>query len=297
MIGLTGSSGFIGSHFLKRLITKKKKVKILLRGRSKDSFNDVMTLHADGDLLNQDSLVSFCEDISTIVHIAGIVKGSKPKQVMSVNRDGTRNLLEQAEKKGVKRFLYVSSGAVDWLGGEYAQSKIEAEQLVRSSKLDWVITRPGEIYGPGDINGITSLIPKIKKWPFFPIIGDGSYLLQPLLVHDLVIALETCLDRFDKCQGKIIHLAGPKPISYRNIVEEIGNALNKKVRTITISPRFAIGLATLIRTVPGFSFVDKEQIRRVLISKYWDISCAEDLLDFNPVSFSEGIAQIIKTRR
>jgi len=296
MIGLTGCTGFIGSHLARELTRSGKTIKILVRENKKlplslrhDSI-EVMT----GDLLKPHTLTAFCRNCELLVHIAGIVKGPGPGAVMSVNRDGTYNLLEQARTAHVQKCVYISSGAVDFLDGEYAQSKSEAEQIVKASGLDWTILRPSEIYGPGDRSGITSLLPKIRKWPVFPIIGDGSYTLQPLFVLDLVEAINTSIDRFSSTQGKIIHLAGPEPLPYKRIIETIASALDKKIRTVSIPVSLALLIATIIGKTGLAPFIDRQQIERVLVAKHWDITVARQLLDFSPRPFKHGITQALR---
>lgn len=301
MIAVTGVTGFIGKHFLKQALKTNFSIKILVGDKSKLSLRDMQkekVTVSEGNLLLPISLSQFCEGTSCIIHIAGIVKPNKiHPSVSRVNVEGTKNLIIAAENANCTDFIYISSGAVDFLGGEYAESKRKAEKLVRDSKLNWIILRPTEIYGSGDINGITSLISKVKKFPFFPIIGKGDYLSQPLYVSDLVDAILKILNDKDRLQFKTITLAGPEAISFSNILLTIAKSMNKKLRLISIPKKIALFIASLIEKLPYYNFTNKAQIQRILVSKHWDISETKKLIDFTPMTFYEGIAKEINQQQ
>ncbi|MBN2382000.1 NAD-dependent epimerase/dehydratase family protein [bacterium] len=298
MIALTGCSGFIGRHVLRMLVPSGIPLKVLVRdnriGPVTPQKNTIDLIQ--GDLLEPETLTSFCARATIIVHIAGTVKATTANHVFRINREGTQNLLDQARNQGVRRIIYVSSGAVDFLKGEYARSKGEAEQLVKSSGLEWVIVRPSEIYGPGDRAGITTLVSKIAHWPVFPIIGDGLYTLQPLHVEDLAWAIVRCIERFETCRGQIINLAGPDVLSYRDLIKHIAAALDRKGRTVSLPVPWAMAVASLTQKLHLAAFIDKEQIQRVLVAKHWDITRAQRLLDFQPRSFEQGIKEVVANK-
>lgn len=296
-IGLTGVSGFIGKNILQELYRHNRDIHILLRNSHQQHYFTRHFAHSrpfPGDLRDEKSLAAFCEDCTVIIHIAGLVRAQTDDEIRQVNIEGTRNLLQAAEKAGVNHFIYFSSGAVDHLDGIYAESKKHAEEAVRQSKVPWVILRLSEIYGPGDNFGITSLFPKIKGWPIFPVIGKGDYTLQPLSVFCLCKVIHDLLDRLPESSGKIIHLAGPHPLPFREIIETISNALDAHPRIVHIPTWLALAVARILSVIPGKKITDTHQIKRVLVPKHWDISIAQNLLGFSPLPFHEGLLECIR---
>ena len=82
-----------------------------------------------------------------VLHIAGIVEESPPAVTFeSVNVAGTANIVAEAERAGVKRFVFISSlGALEG-ESEYHSSKREDERIA-NVRGQWIICRPGNVYG------------------------------------------------------------------------------------------------------------------------------------------------------
>jgi dihydroflavonol-4-reductase len=107
-----------------------------------------------------------------------------------INITGTQNLVDASVLKGVKRIIYISSRASFLDGGGYSQSKLKAEECVKSSGLQWLILRPSEAYGQGAGDTVNRLIEWVKKYPFVPVIGEGKAKLSPVYIDDVVSAIE-----------------------------------------------------------------------------------------------------------
>src|SRR5690606_33920037 len=111
-----------------------------------------------------------------------------------VNVEGTRALLAEAERAGARRFVYVSSLGAPQGTSDYHRSKAAAEEAVRASGLDWLILRPGNVYGPGD-EVISLLLKMVRTLPAIPVIGDGDQPFQPVWAEDLAQALALAVER------------------------------------------------------------------------------------------------------
>src|ERR1700722_10557962 len=86
-----------------------------------------------------------------VIHLVGIIR-ENPRQGITFARmhvSATRALVTAAKRAGIKRFLHMSAlGTRAGAPSTYHQTKWEAEQIVRSSGLDWTIFRPSLIHGP-----------------------------------------------------------------------------------------------------------------------------------------------------
>jgi nucleoside-diphosphate-sugar epimerase len=87
--------------------------------------------------------------------------------------------------------------------------------------LPLVIARPEFIYGPGDIH-VLGLFRAIQRGIFF-YIGDGNNTCHPTYVEDMVDGLLACLRR--GAPGAVYHVAGPRPLPFRELAETIAAAL------------------------------------------------------------------------
>jgi len=106
----------------------------------------------------------------------------------------------------------------------YERSKALGESIAAAAAHDGlpvVIARPEFIYGPGDVH-VLGLFRAIQRGVFF-YIGDGANTCHPTYVGDMVDGLLACLRRGRP--GEVYHIAGPRPLPFRELAETIAAAL------------------------------------------------------------------------
>jgi len=292
---LTGATGFVGKGILARLRQEGHSCVCLVRSRTQKN----QTPHEDqdgvtwvaGDLFDLPSLTEAMKDCDAVIHLVGIIREQPGKGVTfsRVHVEGTQNVLEAAKQAGIKRFVHMSAlGARENATSAYHRSKYEAEQLVENSGIPYVIFRPSVIFGPGD--EFVNMLADLVRMPITPVIGDGSYPLQP-------VARETVADVFvqaltlDSAVHHIYETGGPARISYGQILDDIGAVIGKsRVRKAHIP----LGLMKPVVTMmEGFSFfpITNTQLTMLLEGN----ACQDGELLYNtftttPVPFREGIS-------
>jgi nucleoside-diphosphate-sugar epimerase len=146
-LAVTGGTGFVGGHLLRLALAAGYDVRALTRGW-KPPEHDIVWV--DGALDRPDSLVKLCSGADAVIHIAGMISGSRDA-FEAVNVGGTANMIDAARKAGVRRFVHISSlAAREPELSAYGWSKMKSEKLVSASGLDWTMIRPPAVYGPGD---------------------------------------------------------------------------------------------------------------------------------------------------
>ncbi|MEA1963377.1 MAG: NAD(P)-dependent oxidoreductase [Patescibacteria group bacterium] len=282
---ITGASGGIGKILIKKLIKAGfDDLAVLSRDQSKLETIKKIKIKI-GNLNDFNSLDKALKNIDVIIHLAGITHSNKIKKYFQINIDGTKNLLRAAEKNSVKKFIFISSRAASKFGGAYAYSKFLAEQAVKKYKFGWIILKPAEVYGAKNGEAIQKLIDKIKKSYFIPVPGKGDFELNPVFVDDVVLAIINSIQTKKINTGCI--LAGAENFSYKNLVNLIAHAYNKKIKIIYI-PIFVLKIVACIFP----RILVRDQIPRLLAKKPCDISLAREYLNFNPRSFKEGIKNL-----
>lgn len=150
-VALTGASGFVGSVLARTLLAQGYKVRALSRvpGRCPDH---PKLEEITGSLETPQALTQLVADSDCLIHLAAAVAGRGRRDFERVNSVGTRSLIEVMERSNRGcRLIHVSSLAARMPQiSHYAHSKRAAEQVVESSRLDWVILRPPAVYGPAD---------------------------------------------------------------------------------------------------------------------------------------------------
>jgi nucleoside-diphosphate-sugar epimerase len=147
-LAITGGTGFVGSHVIDLALATGHDVRALTR---RDRSERVPVTWVKGDLGSRDALRELVHGADAVIHVAGTIGATSAAGFEEGNVTGTLAMLAAATAGGLHRFVHVSSlAAREPKLSLYGASKARAEDLVRSSGLDWSIVRPPAVYGPGD---------------------------------------------------------------------------------------------------------------------------------------------------
>jgi nucleoside-diphosphate-sugar epimerase len=217
-------------------------VRVLARPTSDLSPLSVLDLEIVlGDVLLSNTLPEALEDVEVVYHLAGMLGGAPVPYAAyrDLHVNGTLNVLAVAQASGVRRFVHVSSPGV--LGpihnppsdetrphapsNVYEVTKSEGEKLAltfaQRTSLSLTVVRPEFVYGPGDTH-VLGLFRAIQQRRFF-YIGSGENHVHPTFVDDAVRGMTLC-ERAGRAGG-IYHIAGPKPVTIRELATTIAQAL------------------------------------------------------------------------
>ncbi len=256
---VTGASGFIASHLLPRLASRGHRVRAMWRGREGPGRASAPGIDwVQGDVTRPDTLGRAVFECDVIVHLAGCSAGETPGSLERVNVAGTRNLLVAALDAGVERIVYVSALGASPAAGPYYRSRFHAEDAVMSSGIEHVILRPAVVYGPAD-HFVTSIVTLLRRFPVFPMLGDGTFRLQPVAVEDLVDALTQSVERPD-VEGGLFEVAGPEPISFTGIVRTVADVAGLRRPILPLPDGVASPLTRLARTAGLSTPFTREQL-------------------------------------
>src|SRR5947209_4892788 len=207
MILVTGGTGFIGAHLVKRLTASGQTVRCLVRRQASPRNLPAGVETVYGNLITGEGLPDALRGADTVIHLAGVTKALAPADYYAGNALATRNLagaMAHARDGRRARLVHVSSLAAigPSLDGEpidenaephplshYGKSKLEAEQAVRELAPDAMIVRPPVVYGPGD-KDVFQLLKSISKGLVVHIAG-GERWFSAIYVEDLVEGLIT----------------------------------------------------------------------------------------------------------
>lgn len=246
-IVITGASGFVGSALALALAGSDIELHALTRPTS--DLQRVKHLPISwhvGDITKPKSLRHVFDGAAAVIHAAGMLgeAGVSDATYRHINTEGTNNVLAEIADSGSNpRIVYISSAGV--LGpftgqpndpapdedsplapsNPYEQSKAAAELVARSysaAGLPIIIVRPEFIYGPGDLH-VLGLFRSIQRRQFF-YIGNGHNYCHPTYVGDMVDGLLRALNT--GTPGEIYNIAGPRPITFRELAETIAAAVN-----------------------------------------------------------------------
>ncbi len=289
---ITGGSGFLGRRMVAAALADGHAVTVLSRQAPDGQVSPPEPGHAVqvagelGDPASLDrALAASSPDV--VIHAAAVISDTDP-MLRPINVDGTAALLNAMERgDSVGRIVFISSFAVEDIPATpYSDSKLDAEGLVRSASVPWVVIRPTLIYGPDDGNNTQRLVQRMRSGSMW-LPGGGVVSIQPVFVDDVARACIEAATR-DRAPGNTYRLGGPEPITvadYRHAVRTAtGGAARIRSIPLPIFRLAAGALALLGKTGP------RGVLHFHMCEHSVDSSAARRDLDFAPRSLADGLA-------
>ena len=185
---LIGGNGFVGQALIKEFKKYNVKVSYISRTQNHSIYKDEATwIH--GDIFDIENIL-INEKYDITIHLIGTIKD---KNLYSkLNTESVSQSIKLCKKHNIKKLVYFSAN-----GGfkRYLESKIAGERLVKDSKLDYLIVRPGLMYGKDRLTSYFNILP-IKFFSKFGItFFKNVYPLPVEKVADAVV--KAILDNTD----------------------------------------------------------------------------------------------------
>ncbi len=306
---VTGGCGFIGSNFIRYMLSGHtchivNFDKLTYAGNLenlKDMADNARYTFVRGDIANKADLAAVFESgVDMVVNFAAESHVDRsildPDMFIRTNINGTFNLLEEVRKRGIRRFLQISTDEVyGSLGKEgkftestplapnspYSASKASADMLAMAYCKTYgtpvVLTRCSNNYGPYQFPEklIPLIITNALENRDLPVYGDGMNIRDWIHVQDHVIAIETVLHKGEV--GHVYNVGGENERTNIEIVKLILNILGKPeslIKYVTDRPghdrRYAIDSTKIKRELTFASAYDFKKGMEDTVAWYLD---------------------------
>ncbi|MEO0310361.1 MAG: hypothetical protein RIQ89_18 [Bacteroidota bacterium] len=163
-------------------------------------------------------------------------------------------------------------------------AELELAKISHERGIVWTVFRPTLIYGAGQDKNISFIAQFIQKFGFFPIIGGGDGLRQPVHADDLAAAcVQACTEKYTF--NRAYNLSGGQTLTYKEMVEGVFRALNKPPRIIPL-PSLPLKLALqILRTFPQFRHLSPAMLDRMRMDLCFDHASAKHDFGYQPRQF------------
>ncbi len=291
---VTGGTGFVGKAVIRALQAHGFTVRCLVRPGSEADLKGFEGIErVPGDVLLPQGLEASMEGCVALIHLVGIIREQPGRGVTfeRLHSVATANLVKAAEAAEVSRFIHMSTlGTRPDARSRYHRTKWEAEETVRTSRLQWTVFRPSIIYGVSD--GFVSMLARMIKWlPAAPVIGDGKYRLQPVPVGQVAEGFARALAD-PESRNHIYEAGGPRSYAFTEILDLIGAALGKsKVRKVYPPIALIRPLVRLLESLPFFPLTS-DQLLMLQEDNVCDPAPFFQTFGLTPVEFPAGLQRM-----
>jgi nucleoside-diphosphate-sugar epimerase len=261
-VGVTGAQGYVGSAVARAFAEAGHHVVALTR--RPDGVHDhrayELTATVPPDLLR---------DIDVVMHCAYDWTPRTWGEIVRVNIEGTRHLLDATVAEGARFTLISSVSAFEGTRQMYGNAKLAAERITLQAGGNAV--RLGTVYG-GANGGIFGLLLRFANLPVIPVFAADSP--QALIRLDNATAALVALAEAATVNGQLIGLASPSTISFGDLMRALSSAKGKPSAIVPVpwlplylllraAERAGVGLPLraetvlgLARPAPGLASVD-----------------------------------------
>jgi len=297
MILVTGGTGFVGTHLIRRMRKEGLSVRAVVRNPDKaQALKDLGVEVVKGDVSDKASLEKATVGCDRVVHLVGIIQEAPGATFQGVHVEGTRNVIDAAKKAGVRHFFYQSAlGARPGASSAYHRTKWEAEELVRASRIPYMILRPSLIYGPGDQFTIR-LSEMIRLSPVLPVIGTGKSKVQPIFIEDVVSCIVKAVT-IDTLISERYEIGGPDQLTYEEVTTAIADAMGVKRPALHVPLFFVKSVARILETVLPKPPVTTDQLIMLQEDNICSMRDIREAFGIEPIAFREGLRKFISAKQ
>ena len=227
---VAGASGRLGAALVEELKRRGYPTRSLVRDAGRAPERDGRHEVFAADARRAEALRGACEGARVVISAMGasLRLGRTTERGASfrdVDFGANLNLLEEARRAGVRKFVYVSlHGASEMRGCGYVDAHEEFVEALRASGLDYTVIRPtGFFY-------VFDEVYKMARRGRVALVGDGSARTNPI---DEADAASECADAVE-CGGHEVSIGGPETYTRREIAELAFSALGRPARFVSV---------------------------------------------------------------
>jgi len=264
---LIGGSGFIGQQIATRLSALG--CVVLMPTRKAAYAKELWVLPnlqvIEANIHDPAALADLCQRLGpggVVINLVGILhdKTGSPygPGFLKNHVELAKKIIDAMNLVGLKRYIHMSALGANSSGASmYQRSKGDAENLVKSSDLDWTIFRPSVVFGEKD--KFINLFASLQKFvPVLPL-GGASVKFQPVYVSDVAQAFVKSIS-MPETIGRVFDLAGPRVYTLAELVKFAGLVGGRKSIVIPLPKPLAYLQAGLLEMMPGPTLMSRDNL-------------------------------------
>lgn len=297
---IAGGAGFVGRNLLRMMLQngfKEDRIVVIdFNQENLEYFNDYNIRTVSADLSQQGEWENEFENSDYLINLAAQISSPHYEPFHRNNVLSTQNLINAAKKNGTKRIIHFSSAAVlSVRNDDYSNTKSEGETLVKDSGLEYCIMQPSLMYGPTDDKNIGYLIDFAKKFPFFPIPGNGKWPRQPIYIDDICLIVIALIQDFPA--NEIYSINGKETIYFKDMIKIVLDEVNGFHFRLFL-PVFVFKFAMMLyQKMIGNEEFTTDQVDSLTAEEVFPEYDWWDEFNITPTTFQEGVRKMLEQKK
>lgn len=236
---VAGATGYLGRHIVRELHQQGFHVRAIIRNGNKlKSIRTFVDEPVLAQITEPDSLKNTCSGMDIVISSVGITRQRDGLTYRDVDYQGNLNLLREALRAGVSRFIYVSVLQVPEMESvKNVRAKRAFEKALRESGLDYAILYPTAFFS--DMGEYLKMAERGRGI----ILGNGNNRINPIHGADLARA---CVAAMSSPEREI-PIGGPETFTHNQIMELAFAATGKPPRILHIPRWITASMVALLR--------------------------------------------------
>ena len=291
-----GASGQIGRYCIRRLVKDNYKVIAVTRNKHQKAY--ILKTQApigyldieEADIFNEKKLKKFISEADICINLIGILFEKGKKNTFENIHNKLPNLISKICSDQNKKLIHVSAlGLSKATDSSYAISKLKGEENIKKNLPTATIVKPSIVYSVDD-NFTTKFMGLLNLLPIFPLYYNGLTKFSPVHATDVSEVIFKIIS--NEIYSKSIEVIGPEVISFKEILQKILKAINKKRLLLPLPLIIANVSASIFQLLPT-PLITKDQLK---LLKYDNIKSQDGITNFDigipsKIYFENGIKE------
>ena len=249
-------TGYTGGYVARRLVDAGIRVRTLSRRPAGRNPLGALVETAPLDFSNPGGLRRSMEGAGVLYNTYWI-RYARGDMTFDRAVENTRALFEAAVEAGVGRIVHISvTNPSQDSELPYFRGKAQVEDLLRGLGVAYAVIRPTLVYGDGDLL-LNNMAWALRRFPVFPVCGNGQYPVQPVFVEDLAAQ---AVEAGAASGNSVADAVGPETFSFDELLRLLASAMHVRARLMHTPPSVALALTRTVGLLKGDVALTRDEV-------------------------------------